>query len=61
MIISVFDRVENIVGKRENAGYQRFPLFTQCFEKASFPDTSRGVRVWVWVNRSSVDAFNFDV
>ena len=37
MIISVFDRVENIVGKGENAGYQHFLLFLQCFEKASFP------------------------
>ena len=35
MIISVFDRLENIVGKGENAGYQHF-LFTQCFQKASF-------------------------
>ena len=40
MIISVFDRVENIVGKGEKAGYQHFLLFPQCFEKASFPDTS---------------------
>ena len=36
MMISVFDRVENIVGKRENAGYQHFLLFPQCFRKASF-------------------------
>ena len=50
MIISVFDRVENIVGKGENAGYQHFLLFPQCFEKASFPDTSKGVIVCEWVN-----------
>ena len=31
----VLDRVENIVGKRENAGYQHFLLFLQCFQKAS--------------------------
>ena len=31
------DMVENIVGKRENAGYQHFLLFPQCFQKASFP------------------------
>ena len=49
MIISVFDR-ENIVGEGENAGYQHFLLFPQCFEKASFPDTSKGVIVWEWVN-----------
>ena len=31
----VFDRVENIVGKGENAGYQHFLLFPPCFQKAS--------------------------
>ena len=50
MTISVFDRVENIVGKGENAGYQHFLLFPQCFEKASFPEMSKGVIVWEWVN-----------
>ena len=29
-------RIENIVGKGENAGYQHFPLFSQCFQKLSF-------------------------
>ena len=33
MMISVFDRVENFVGKGENAGYQHFVLFPQCFQK----------------------------
>ena len=28
--------VENIVGKGENAGYQHFLFFSQCFQKASF-------------------------
>ena len=28
--------VENIVGKGENAGYQHFLLFPQCFQKVSF-------------------------
>ena len=28
-----FDRVKNIVGKGENAGYQHFLLFPQCFSK----------------------------
>ena len=31
-----FRRVENIVGKGENVGYQHFLLFLQCFQKASF-------------------------
>ena len=35
MMISLYDRVENIVGKGENAGYQHFLLFLQCFQKAS--------------------------
>ena len=51
MLISVFDRVENIVGKGENAGYPHFLLFPQCFEKASFPNTSKGVIVWEWVKK----------
>ena len=32
----VFGRVENIVGKGENAGYQHFLLDLQCFQKAFF-------------------------
>ena len=36
MMISVFDSVENNVGKRENAD-QHFLLFPQCFQKISFP------------------------
>ena len=35
-MIFVFDRVENIVGNRENAGYQHFLLFPQCFQKGFF-------------------------
>ena len=35
-MISVFDRVENIAGKGENAGYQHFLLIPQCFQKAFF-------------------------
>ena len=33
----VLVQVENIVGKGENAGYQHFLLFPQCFEKSFFP------------------------
>ena len=35
MTISLFDRIENTVGKGENAGYQHFLLFLQCFPKPS--------------------------
>ena len=31
------NRVENIVGKVENAGYQHFLLFPHRFQKVSFP------------------------
>ena len=34
----VLGRVENIVGKGENAGYQHFLLFPQYFLKLSFPE-----------------------
>ena len=30
----VFHRIVNVVGKEENAGYQHFLLFPQCFQKA---------------------------
>ena len=33
MIVLKFERVENIVGKGENAGYWHFLLFPQCFQK----------------------------
>ena len=36
MLISMFNKIENIVGKEENAGYQHFLLFPQCFQKDSF-------------------------
>ena len=49
MIISVFDKIQNIVGNGENAGYQHFLLFPQCFQKASIPNRSKGVIVWEWV------------
>ena len=31
-------RKENLVGKGENAGYQHFLLFPQCFQEVSFTD-----------------------
>ena len=32
-MISVYDSVENIVGKGENAGYQHFLLSPHCFQR----------------------------
>ena len=43
-------RVENTVGKGEIAGYEQFLLFPQCFQNAAFPEASKGVIVWEWVN-----------
>ena len=43
---SVFDRVENIVGKGEIAGTSNFSFSHNVFKKASFPDPSKGVIVW---------------
>ena len=37
-----FGKVENIVGKGENAGYQHFLLFQQCLQKASFTGLLKG-------------------
>ena len=38
-----FGRIENIAGKGENAGYQHFLLFLQCFQKASSSNVSKVV------------------
>ena len=37
MMTSVCDKIENIVGKGENAVYQHFLLFPQCFQKPFCP------------------------
>ena len=42
-------RVENTVGKGEIARYEQFLLFPQCFQKACFPGSSKGVVVCEWV------------
>ena len=51
MFKSHFHRVENIVGKGENAGYQHFLLFPQCFLK---PSLSLVVISWDFVGKSYV-------
>ena len=38
-MIFLFNCVENIVGKRENDGYQHFLIFPQCFQKTCTVDT----------------------
>ena len=39
----VFHTIENIVGKKENAGYQHFLPFPQCFQKAFYSSVSKVV------------------
>ena len=46
--------VENTVGKVEILCYEQFLLFPQCFQKACFPEASKGVIVWEWVNYNSL-------
>ena len=48
MMISLLDRVENTVGKGENAGYQHFLLFPKCFPKPLF----RVIKSWDCVVKS---------
>ena len=43
----VLGRVKNIVGKGENAGYQHFLLFPQCFQKFPFPGSLKTTLI-VW-------------
>ena len=39
--------------KGEIAHYEQFLLFPQCFQKACFPEASKGVIVWEWVKQHS--------
>ena len=47
-------RLENTVGKRKIARCEQFLLFPQCFRKACFPGTSKGIIVWEWVKKASI-------
>ena len=53
MIISVFDRVGNIVGKGEIASTSNLSLFHNVLE-GFFPDPLKGVIVWEWDNEMSM-------
>ena len=46
MMIYVFDRVENIVGKRENADFQHFLLFPQFVPKVLYTVSLKVIMVW---------------
>ena len=47
--------VKNTVGKAENVHYEQFLLFPQCFQKTCFPEASKSVIVWEWVNSQESD------
>ena len=44
------ERVGNIVVKGENAGYQHFLFFPQCFRKASFSKSLKFLIVYQGLN-----------
>ena len=46
VMISAFDRVENMVEKGENADYQHFFLFPLCFPKPSYLGMLKAGIVW---------------
>ena len=48
-------RVENIVQKEENAGYQHFLLFLQCLQKSPIPEVLKVEIVWHIVNICMMD------
>ena len=51
------EQVENTAGKGEIARFEQFLLFPQCFQKACFPEASKSVIVWEWVNSFPNDTF----
>ena len=55
-MISLLDKVENTVGKGENAGYQHFLLFLQCFPK---PSSQRSLKVRIVWNRVNIEDISF--
>ena len=44
--ISILGKEENIIGKGENAVYQQFLLFPQCFQEQSSSGSLKVVIVW---------------
>ena len=64
VMIFVFDRVENLVGKGENAGYQYFLLFSQSFNPFlhiySFKHIEeKGLRKVLWIKVKFLISSNF--
>ena len=59
MVISLCDRVESIVGKGDNAGFQHLLLFPQCFQKPCFSIKvgmcGKGLEVHGWTHTCMTD------
>ena len=55
--ISVYERVENIAGKGENAGYQHFLLFLQCFQTLSSTGSLKPRIVWKGIKTLSLEIY----
>ena len=51
LMLSLLNRVENTVGKGENAGYQHFLLFLQSFPKPSSLGSLKVRNVWCRVKQ----------
>ena len=47
----VSNRKGNIVGKGENAGFQHFLLYPQCFQNAVFTNQTRGMLLKTVANK----------
>ena len=58
MIISVIDRVENIVEKGEIACTSNFSFSHKVFKRL-VPEASKSVIVWEWVNDRYISKFPF--
>ena len=61
-MISLFDTVENTGGKGENAGYQHFLHFPECFPKPSIIKSLKVGIVWYRVNTlKKIFVYDLDV
>ena len=56
MIISLYDRVENIVGTGEIVCTSNFSFFHNVFKRLLFLNVSKGVTVWEWVKPFTSEA-----
>ena len=44
--------------RKHCARYEQFLLFPQCFQRACFPEASKGVIVWEWVKAKWIIVFS---